>query len=75
MNIEDSQKLLTERYNGDEHKKDIHEADVNFLMKCEEAAQFVMNSSFGKNRVDVRVLWKWALQSIEFINGKIKEYI
>ena len=35
-----SQKLLTERYGGDESKKDIHERDVEFLMKCREAAHF-----------------------------------
>ena len=29
-----SQKLMTRRYNGNESKKDVHEADVEFLNKC-----------------------------------------
>lgn len=34
MPIEVSQKLLTERYMGDEQKKDIHERNVRFLQAC-----------------------------------------
>lgn len=40
MPVEISQRLITGRYSGDEHKKDIHEANVSFLMKCREAALF-----------------------------------
>lgn len=40
MDVEISQKLMTERYSGDEHKKDIHEANVSFLKKCREAALY-----------------------------------
>ncbi len=40
MPVEVSQKLMSERYNGDESKKDIHEADVDFLVKCREAALY-----------------------------------
>lgn len=29
-----SQKLMTDRYNGDNSKKDIHEADIEYLEKC-----------------------------------------
>jgi len=35
-----SQNLLSERYMGDENKKDIHEKDVSFLIECREAALF-----------------------------------
>ncbi len=35
-----SQKLMSGRYNGNESKKDIHEADVNYLLKCRKAALF-----------------------------------
>ncbi len=38
MPIEDSQRLLSERYLGDESKKDIHESNVDFLKKCRESA-------------------------------------
>ena len=35
-----SQKLMTQRYHGDESKKDIHEADFSYLMSCREAALY-----------------------------------
>ncbi len=38
--IEVSQRLLTGRYGGNEEKKDIHEADVEYLKKCREAAMY-----------------------------------
>ena len=40
MPIEVSQKLLTKRYDGDEEKKDIHEANVEYLIKCRESALY-----------------------------------
>ena len=38
MPIEISQKMMTERYHGDETKKDIHESNLEYLYKCREAA-------------------------------------
>ncbi len=35
--VEVSQRLLTERYDGNEEKKDIHEADVSYLKRCRDA--------------------------------------
>ncbi len=40
MPIEISQRLMSERYGGNESKKDIHEADVEYLKKCRKAALF-----------------------------------
>jgi len=40
MPVEVSQKLLTKRYNGNDCKKDIHEADVEYLNNCRESALF-----------------------------------
>ena len=40
MPVEVSQRLMTERYNGDETKKDVHEANVEFLNACREAALY-----------------------------------
>lgn len=40
MPIEVSQKLMTSRYGGDESKKDVHEANVEFLKKCRKAALY-----------------------------------
>ncbi len=38
MPINVSQKLLSERYDGDNTKKDIHEVQVNYLQKCRKSA-------------------------------------
>ena len=38
--VEASQRLLSNRYEGDETKKDIHERDVEYLMHCHKAAEF-----------------------------------
>ncbi len=43
MPPEISQKLLSDRYSGDNSKKDIHERDVNYLNHCREAALFTAN--------------------------------
>ncbi len=40
MPIEISQKLMTKRYDGDETKKDIHEANIRYLYACREAALY-----------------------------------
>ncbi len=40
MPVEVSQRLMTQRYEGDENKKDVHEADVSFLNACREAALY-----------------------------------
>lgn len=40
MPVDISQRLMTERYNGDENKKDVHEADVDFLNKCRRSALY-----------------------------------
>lgn len=38
--VEISQKLLTERYAGDEKKKDVHEANTDYLRRCREAVRY-----------------------------------
>lgn len=38
MPIEISQKMMTQRYHGDESKKDIHESNIEYLHKCRAAA-------------------------------------
>lgn len=40
MPVEISQKLMTSRYNGDEGKKDVHEANVAFLNSCRKSALY-----------------------------------
>ncbi len=38
--VEISQKLMSERYKGDESKKDIHEANVAYLHSCRKSALY-----------------------------------
>lgn len=40
MPVEASQRLLNERYRGDERKKDIHERNVDFLRACRNSALY-----------------------------------
>lgn len=40
MPVEVSQRLMSQRYNGDEGKKDVHEANVEFLNKCRKSALY-----------------------------------
>ena len=40
MPVDVSQKLMTSRYNGDEGKKDVHEANVDFLNNCRKSALY-----------------------------------
>lgn len=44
--VEVSQKLLSERYQGDEAKKDAHESDTEYLKHCHDAALYA--GSVGK---------------------------
>ena len=37
-----SQRLLAERYGGDESRKDIHEKAVDYLLKCRRCAEFAV---------------------------------
>ena len=48
MSPEVSQKLLYERYQGDESKKDIHERDAAYLHRCQAAAAYVARK------------WRWS---------------
>lgn len=64
MPIEVSQRLMTERYDGDESKKDIHETNVEFLKSCRETALYtareqnwkIINCSDGDNPLPIEVI-------------------
>ena len=51
MPVEVSQKLMTERYGGNESEKDIHESHVEYLLSCREAAM-VASKRFGWNIIN-----------------------
>lgn len=61
MPVEVSQRLMTQRYCGDENKKDVHEANVEFLNGCRRSALYaakkqgwyVVECSDGKNPLPI----------------------
>lgn len=40
MPIEISQNMMSKRYKGDQEKKDVHEANINYLHACRKAAMY-----------------------------------
>lgn len=44
MHPEASQRLMAQRYGGDEAKKDLHERDLAYLASCREAALFAADA-------------------------------
>ena len=64
MPIEVSQKLLEQRYDGDNEKKDIHERDLSYLYRCREAALYaaekkgwrVLPCSIGENPLPIETI-------------------
>lgn len=48
MDVDISQRLMSKRYSGEEAKKDVHEANVEYLKSCRKAALYAANR-FGWN--------------------------
>ena len=67
-----SQKLLAGRYQGDESKKDIHERDFAYLMRCRASAEYAIDN-LGWDRIDCTENGK--MRSIEDINDDILELV
>ena len=73
MPVEISQRLMTKRYEGDEVKKDIHEANVGYLLKCREAALFaadrlgwsVIKCSDGENPLPIDTIGEAIYEEIK----------
>ena len=69
-----SQQLMTERYNGDEGKKDIHEADVKYLETCynNSASAIEALNKLGYRWEKINCLSVWnELKSIEEVFDEI----
>lgn len=73
MPIEISQKLMTSRYNGDENKKDVHEANAAFLNNCRTSALYaakkrgwcVVECSDGTNPYSIEDIHRKIVNIIE----------
>ena len=72
MPIEISQKMMTSRYNGDEEKKDIHEANVEYLQHCRKAAKAAA-TQLGWSVIDCA--YNDMPRSIESIGDEIENLI
>lgn len=72
MPIEISQKLLSQRYDGNESQKDIHESNISFLEHCREAGLY------SASRLGWHVVHCWngdCPRSVEEINREIVEIL
>ncbi|MGN1304719.1 MAG: dTMP kinase [Oscillospiraceae bacterium] len=76
MPIEISQKLMSERYNGDESKKDIHESNIAYLKTCRKTALYaaeklgwhVIGCSEGDEPLPIEVITN---KIMKVINGSL----
>lgn len=78
MPVDVSQNLMTSRYNGDEGKKDVHEANVDFLNNCRKSALYtakkqgwaVVPCSDGVNPLPIEEIHNTIL---DFVKKELKE--
>lgn len=76
MPVEISQKLMTSRYDGDENKKDVHEANVQFLNNCRQSALYaakkqgwhVVECSDGTNPLTIEEIHK---KIVDIVNEEL----
>ena len=62
LGIETSQRLMSERYHGDEKKKDIHESNMEYLYHAHEAADYCAEK-FGWRTIEEIGAEVWTLAS------------
>lgn len=65
-----SQRLMTNRYHGDESKKDVHEKDLEYLSRSRQAAEFC---AAHLQWVTVHCTTGDSMRSIEDIQAEIQE--
>ena len=64
-----SQRLMTERYHGDESKKDVHEKDLEYLARSRRAAEYCAEHLGWKT---VHCTQGDAMRSIEEIQQEVQ---
>lgn len=67
-----SQKLIYGRYKGDESKKDIHERDFRYLMRCRSSAEYAIEHL---GWVKINCAENGEMRAIEVINDEILSLI
>lgn len=72
--LEISQKLLTKRYEADGGKKDVHEANLEFMERCSLAAHYAAEMDSPRWEV-IDCTQNGEMRSIEDIHREIAEHI
>lgn len=67
-----SQKLLSNRYSGDESKKDLHEKNVDFLLNCRKSALYAAEKLNWKR---ISCTENGTMRTIEDISTDIKNIV
>ena len=68
VDVEESQKLMSGRYHGDESKKDIHEGNLEYLRKSRRAADYCAHKMGWKV---INCFENGAMRTIEDIHAEI----
>ena len=68
VDVDESQELMSERYHGHEEKKDIHEADIEYLKSARTAADYCAQKLGWEV---VKCTDKGQMRSIDAINGEV----
>ncbi len=72
MPVSKAMELMSGRYEGDESKKDIHEADTEYLVTCHKAARYACEK-FGWKRIEC--VKNGILRTPEDIHSEILEAV
>lgn len=72
VDVEESQKLMSGRYNGDESKKDIHEGNLDYLRRSRIAAEYCARKMGWDT---VCCYENGAMRSIEDIHAQLMELV
>lgn len=67
-----SQKLIYGRYKGDESRKDIHESDFNYLLRCRKSAMYGIEKL---GWIDVDCTSGGSMRSVEDISDSLLDLI
>ena len=68
VDVAESQKLMSERYDGNEAKKDIHEANTDYLLHSQAAAEYCADRLGWKR---IRCYQRGKMRKIEDIHAEI----
>lgn len=74
LDAEVADKLMSDRYNGDNDKKDLHEADIEYLKKCREAGRYVAEA-WNWVVIDCTDYKNGTIRSVDEIHAEIKDIV